>query len=173
MDALQNKLEEIFDLIVANEFPYEQFMEFSDFEISLVEVEQYILPFLNRLRIYKDENMDNDNFIIANQVIDLFIQHYFNEIKENVYYRGVQLSLLNDWLCLNCEAFFYLSDNYIEMEKICCTHCGSTNYRHSTKIQKARIDGLSVKEIITKFNLKVVEKNLIKRGTNDININFN
>ena len=173
MNAIQNKLDEIFDLIVANELPYEQFTEFRKFEIALDEVEQYILPFLKRLRSYKNENMDNDNFIIANQVIEFFTSHYFNEIKENGYYKGVQLTLLNDWLCLNCEEFFYLTDNNIEMDKICCTYCGSKSYRHSTKIQKARIDGLSVKEIIAKFNLKTTDKNLIKKGTNDININFN
>lgn len=164
MDAIQYKLANIFDLIVANELPYEQFTEFRKFEISLDEIEQYILPFLKRLRNYMDENTDNDNFLIANQVIEFFTLHYFNEIKENGYYKGIQLTFLNDWLCLNCEEFFYLTDNNIEMEKICCTNCGSRSYRHSTKIQKARIDGLSVTEIIAKFNLKITDTNIVKRG---------
>lgn len=171
MDAIQNKLEEIFDLIVANELPYEQFTEFRKFEISLNEVEHYILPFLKRLNGYKDENMNNENFLLANQVIEFFTLHYFNEIKENGYYKGVQITLLNDWLCLNCEEFFYLTDNNIEMDKICCTHCGSKSYRHSTKIQKSRIDGLSAKEIIALNNLKINNPNLPRKSINDINLN--
>ncbi len=171
MSAIQQKLEDIFDMAVANQLPVEEFNEFIKFETTLDEIEYYIIPFLKRLNGYKIENIDNDNFLVIAQTIDLFLNQYFNKIKENGYYKGEQLSILSDWLCLNCEEFFYLTDNSIQIEDIYCTNCGSKSYRHSNQIQKARIDGLNAKEIIAMLNLKKHKTSLIAKGINDINLN--
>lgn len=154
---IEEKLNEIYELVVQNENTFDKFMEFKMFEISLSEIGQYIIPFLARISNLFDDKIEEGNIISASETLDYFIGTYFGEIKENGFYKGTKLSILRDWICLDCEDFFYLSDTQIEMDKICCTNCGSKSYRHSTKIQKAHIDGLSAHEIIEKFKLKINE----------------
>lgn len=151
---IEKKLKEIYKLVVQNENTFDKFMEFKMFEISLIEIGQFIIPFLARISKLFDDKLEEGNLLSATETLDFFTCTYFGEIKENGFYKGTKLSILKDWICLDCEDFFYLSDAQIELDKLCCTNCGSKSYRHSTKIQKAHIDGLSANEIIELFKLK-------------------
>jgi DNA-directed RNA polymerase subunit RPC12/RpoP len=151
---IEEKLNEIYELVVINENTFDKFKEFKMFEISLSEIDQYIIPFLARISNLFDDKLEEGNLLSAAETLDYFTCTYFGEIKENGFYKGTKLSVLKDWICLDCEDFFYLSDTQIELDKISCTNCGSNSFRHSTKIQKAHIDGLSAHEIIEQFKLK-------------------
>ena len=152
---IEEKLNEIYELVVQNENTFDKFMEFKLFEISLTEIGQYIIPFITRINNLFDDKLQEVNLLTATETLDYFTCTYFGEIKENGFYKGAKLSILKDWICLDCEDFFYLSDTQIELDKLCCTNCGSKSYRHSTKIQKAHIDGLSAHEIIERFKFKI------------------
>lgn len=151
---IEEKLNEIYELVVLNENTFDKFIEFKMLEISLTEIGQFIIPFLARINSLFEDKLEEENLLSAAETLDYFIGTYFGEIKENGFYKGTKLSILKNWICLDCEDFFYLLDTQIEMDKICCTNCGSQSYRHSTKIQKAHIDGLSAQEIIEQFKLK-------------------
>jgi hypothetical protein len=149
--SIEEKLSEIYELVVLNENTFDKFKEFKMLEISLTEISQNIIPFLAKINNLFIDKLEDGNLLAAAETLDYFTNTYFGEIKENGFYKGTKLSILKDWICLNCEDFFQLSDTQIEMDKICCTNCGSKSYRYSTKIQKAHIDGLDAKKIIKSF----------------------
>jgi DNA-directed RNA polymerase subunit RPC12/RpoP len=153
-EKIEEKLNEIYELVVLNENTFDKFLEFKMLEISLTEISQFILPFLSKINNLFNDKSEEKNLLSASETLDYFIGTYFGQIKENGFYKGTKLSILKDWICLDCEDFFSISDMQIEMDKIHCTKCGSKSYRYSTKIQKAHIDGLSGYEIIEKFKLR-------------------
>lgn len=67
---------------------------------------------------------------------------------KNHFYKWHRLDISIGWYCTDCNHFFRINEKSKKLiSEVNCSHCGSTNWRQSTKLAKAYIDKKDQKEI--------------------------
>ena len=175
MNEIEEKLNTVLGLITNYQNPWDVINSFDEMTLSYNDIAKYIIPFLNTvekesLRLSREN--ENDLIFDNGEVLKYFTEKYFNCIKENGYYKSEKISFYKDWLCLNCEKLFDVpeSQKYLMIEDLTCIHCGSKNYIHNSKIQKAKIDGKTTAEIFEMIGKRKSE--IPQRSSGEIHFQF-
>ena len=93
--------------------------------LSYSDVGSYIVPmleFLSEVGMGSMKEGNSLNFFYIGEIMNVFLEKYFNQVQENGYFLDKKISILSDWFCKECWKFFE-----IDLKNRKCPHCHSVH----------------------------------------------
>jgi hypothetical protein len=113
--------------------------------LSYREVADMVAPFLERLEETGMGALKLGSFsffLFTSEIIQVFLEKYFNQVQENGYYKNTKLLYDKNWYCSACNKFFdipYEMRNK-KFNEITCIHCNSDHWHNSKILKKSLHD---------------------------------
>ncbi len=146
MTGLEEKLDILFLEIMNEETtPKKVKAMLDEMTLTTSNVGYIIVPFLDRLEEIGMGGLRLGNapsFWYIGEIMQVFVEKYFNHVKDRGYYKTTRTEFGKNMFCTNCNNFFDVPENSRnkKLSELKCTHCNSSHWHWNTLLCKCLHD---------------------------------